>query len=510
MVKKTSRRTNKRILRVVLMLTYILIIAVLLFLVSSIYTFLNTGADRSKMLHTEVKKVEQYLPKVSWINDGNEGRKISDQKIKAVQNDYLDAWYVKHIAFKTNTRAGIEDYYTENARKNIYNIIDFNKLNNTSIESTTLKHNLDLEFFSEDGQLIVLTDTNVLEYKKVFKDDKLIIETTEVSSYRFVLLLEDGFWRIRHMVKETNEDFKPKNIIAPLKTTNIKGINYYPQATPWNMYGDDFDIYIIKNDFRIIKKAGLNSIRIFVPYEDFGKANVKLDKLDKLKLVLDTALKQNIKVVITLFDFYGNYDVLDWTLNQRHAERIVETFKDHEAILAWDIKNEPNLDFESRGKENVIAWLDFMLILIKEIDDKHPVTIGWSNTKSATILQDKVDVVSFHYYDKLTNFDQEYQKLKSNIRNNKPIILQEFGVSSYGGLWRPYVSSEEKQEKYYKEIQKILTKNSIPFMSWTLYDFDVVPKEVLGILPWRTNPQKKFGFITNTGKKKLSYKYISK
>ena len=91
------------------------------------------------------------------------------------------------------------------------------------------------------------------------------------------------------------------------------------------------------------------------------------NKLDKLKLVLDTALKQNIKVVITLFDFYGNYDVLDWTLNQRHAERIVETFKDHEAILAWDIKNEPNLDFESRGKENVIAWLDFMLILIKEI-----------------------------------------------------------------------------------------------------------------------------------------------
>ncbi|ARV05465.1 glycosyl hydrolase family 5 [Polaribacter sp. SA4-10] len=503
-------KTNRKILRGILMGTYLFIIGILLFLVSSLYGFLNTGADRSKMLHTEVKKVEQYLPKISWKNDGNEGRNISQQKINAVENDYLDAWYVKQVAYKTNTRAGIKDYFTKNARKNIYNILDFNKSNKISVESTTLQHNLDIEFFSEDGQLIILKDTNVLEYKKVFKDTKLILEATEVSTYRFVLLLEDGFWRIRHMVKEASEKYKETPQKTTIATTDIKGINYYPQATPWNMYGDEFDIHIIETDFKIIKEANLNSIRIFVPYEDFGKANVKFDKIEKLQKVLDAAKEEELKVVITLFDFYGNYDVLDWTLNHRHAEIIVEKFKDHEAILAWDVKNEPNLDFDSRGKENVTAWLDFMIILIKSIDKKHPVTIGWSNTRSATILQDKVDVVSFHYYDKLADFDVEYHKLKNKIKNNKPIILQEFGLSSYGGLWRPFVGSEEKQANYYKEIQKILTKDAIPFISWTLYDFDKVPKEVLGRLPWRTNPQKKFGFISNTGKKKLSYKYISK
>ncbi|PQJ72605.1 glycoside hydrolase family 2 TIM barrel-domain containing protein [Polaribacter butkevichii] len=502
-------KTNKRILRGVLMLTYMAIIGILLFLVSSLYSFLNTGADRSKMLHTEVKQAEQYLPKVTWKNDGNEGRKISLQKINAVENDYLDAWYVKQVAYKTNTQVGIEDYFTKSARKNIYKLIKNNKSEKITIDATTLEHHLDIEFFSEDGQLIVLKDTNALEYKKVFKDQKLLLETTEVSTYRYVLLLEDGFWRIRHVVKEASKKFKDSLVKTPIAFSNIKGINYYPQATPWNMYGDEFDINIIKNDFRIIKKAGLNSIRIFVPYEDFGKANVKFDKLEKLKKVLDTAFSEDLKVVVTLFDFYGNYDVLDWTLNQRHAEKIVETFKDHEAILAWDVKNEPNLDFDSRGKTNVTAWLDFMIILIKKIDTKHPVTIGWSNTKSATILKDKVDVVSFHYYDKLENFETAYLKLKEEIKE-KPIILQEFGLSSYGGLWRPFVGSEEKQANYYKEIQKVMTKNEIPFMSWTLYDFDNVPKEVLGRLPWRTNPQKKFGFITSSGKKKLSYKYISK
>ena len=62
------------------------------------------------------------------------------------------------------------------------------------------------------------------------------------------------------------------------------------------MYGKHFDVGIISDDFKIIKDAGLNTIRIFVPYEDFGKANVISKKLDKLKTVLDIAHKQDLKV----------------------------------------------------------------------------------------------------------------------------------------------------------------------------------------------------------------------
>ena len=34
------------------------------------------------------------------------------------------------------------------------------------------------------------------------------------------------------------------------------------------------------------------------------------------------------------------------------------------------------------------------------------ITIGWSNTKSATILKDKVDFVSFHYYEDLEDYEK--------------------------------------------------------------------------------------------------------
>ncbi|WP_417558683.1 glycoside hydrolase family 2 TIM barrel-domain containing protein [Mesoflavibacter zeaxanthinifaciens] len=499
---------NKNILRAALLTSYIVIIALITFGVSALYSYLNTGADRSAMLHTEIKKIDQYLPKVHWQSTNNEGRPIDSENLKAIQNDYLDSWYVRHVAYKTNTKNGIEDYFTDSARENIYQFIALNSSKNITVESTTLSHNITLEFFSEDGQLAVITDRDVQEYKRVFQNKKQLLETKEVSTYKVVLLLEDGFWRIRHFIKETTnaDNAAPKS--ASVSPLSIKGINYYPQANPWNMFGDSFSKDTISKDFKIIKDAGLNSVRIFVQYDDFGKANVNPEKLNKLQQTLDAAEENKLKVVVTLFDFYGDYSVLNWTLNQRHAETIVNAIKNHNALLAWDIKNEPNLDFESRGKDNVIAWLDSMIDLVKSVDSIHPVTIGWSNTKSATILKDDVDIVSFHYYEDLDNLDTEIKTLKS--KTDKPLVLQEFGLSSYSGFWNPFGASEEDQANYHKKAQSIIAKNNLQFMSWTLYDFDKIPKEVVGRLPWLKNTQKQFGFINNKNIKKPSYKYISK
>ena len=499
---------NKNILRTILIASYIMLIALLVSGISAIFSYLNTGADRSAMLHTEIKKVEQYLPRMVWSPLTNEGRPMDSENLNAIQNDYLDAWYVRHVAYKTNSTEGIKDYYTDHARNNLYRFIEQNTTEGIAIESTTLEHHPTLEFFSEDGQMAVISDNNVVEYKRIFKDDNLVLETQEQSNYKVILLLEDGFWRIRHLVKESNEDVQIESKLAANNSLNIKGINYYPQANPWDMFGELFSNDTISKDFKIIKDAGLNSVRIFVQYDDFGKAKVNLDKLYKLKQTLDAAENNGIGVVVTLFDFYGDYSVLNWTLNQRHAETIVSHLKDHNALLAWDIKNEPNLDFDSRGKELVVSWLSYMIDLVKSIDNIHPVTIGWSNTQSATILKDKVDLVSFHYYEDLNKLDDTIKSLKTEIPN-KPLVIQEFGLSSYSGFWKPFGGSEKKQTNYHKKAQEIIANNNLQFMSWTLYDFDKIPKEVVGRLPWRKHIQKRFGFINRFGIKKDASKYIS-
>ncbi|CAA0235488.1 Glycoside hydrolase, family GH5_42 [Tenacibaculum maritimum] len=501
-------KTDRNIIRGLLILSYVFVISILLFLISTIFNYFNTGADRSKMLHINIKKTDKYLPKITWKENGNEGRFMDSQTLLDIENDYLDAWHVRHIAYKTNKILSIDDYYTENAQKSILHFIEKHITNDITIESTTLEHHPDILFFSEDGQLVVLEDKNILEYKKMYVGNKLVTEDTEVANYKIILLLEDGFWRIRHFVKEKTTSYNKKSTPVSSPFLNIRGINYYPQKTPWNMFGEQFDIDVINRDFEIIRDACLNSIRVFVPYVDFGKAKVKKDKLDKLTQVLDSAEKNGLKVILTLFDFYGNYEVLDWTLNHRHAESIVTALKDHEALLAWDIKNEPNLDFKSRGKNDVIAWLKHMIYLIKSIDTTHPITIGWSDAESATILKDDVDFVSFHYYEDLENFESIYQTLQQKI-TDRPIVLGEFGISSYSGLWKPFGGSEEDQAAYYQEMQKVIKKHHIPFMSWTLYDFKKIPAGVVGTRPWRTNPQKEFGFINLNGDKKASFKFIA-
>ena len=499
---------NKNIMRTILIASYIMIVALIISGVSALFSYLNTGADRSTMLHTEIQKVEQYLPKVNWEPLKNEGRPMDNQTLNALQSNYLDAWYVKQIAYNTNKTAGIKDYYTDSARENLFGFIELNKAQDITVEATTLKHNPTLEFFSQDGQLAVITDRNVIEYKRVFKAEKLVLETTETSNYKIVFLLEDGFWRIRHLVKEDADIYNNEPKPISVDSLNIKGINYYPQANPWNMFGDEFSADTISKDFKIIKDAGLNSVRLFVQYEDFGKEHVNSKKLEKLKKTLDLAEAHNLKVVLTLFDFYGDYSVMSWTLNQRHAETIVEAVKDHSALLAWDIKNEPNLDFESRQKAVVIAWLDNMIDLVKSVDTIHPVTIGWSNTQSASILKDKVDFISFHYYEDLEKLDDAIKTMRTEIPN-KPLVLQEFGLSSYSGFWKPFGSSDEDQANYHKKIQEQIAANNLQFMSWTLYDFTDVPTDVVGSRPWRRNTQKHFGFIDKNGVKKESFKYIS-
>ncbi|WP_111707429.1 glycoside hydrolase family 2 TIM barrel-domain containing protein [Lutibacter citreus] len=511
---------NKNIYRGILILTFVAVNAFILYGASSVLGYLKTGADRSTMLHTEIKSVDIYLPKTTWSSLDNPGRPISDEALNSIEDNYLKSWYITNIAYATNDPYGIEDFYTDSARVHIYETIKLNKKEHITIESTTLNHEPKLDFYSEDGTLAVISDDNVIEHQKTYKNKELIFTETDTSSYQLLLLLEDGFWRIRHKIKKPN----PSNIasekttpFAYIQGSNIivnnipfitKGINYYPQNTPWNMFGENFDIHVIEKDLKIIKDSKLNSIRIFLQYEDFGKAHVPYNKIEKLKMVLDTAEKLDLKVVVTLFDFYGDYSLMNWTLTHRHAEQIVSFFKNHKAILAWDIKNEPDLDFESRNKEVVCSWLNQMIVEVKKFDPNHLITIGWSSPEVAVNLATKVDFVSYHYYKQIENFSSDIKLLKQNTFG-KPLVLQEFGLSSYNGVWNAFRGGETQQANYHKKMQENLKKDSLAFMSWSLYDFKSIPTSVAGILPWRKTKQKYFGFINENGDEKPSFSYIT-
>lgn len=503
-------KLNKTLYRVVLLVTFIAINALIIFGIGSAWAFMNTGADKTSMLHLEVPMEDVYKPKLEWTNLENPGREMELQALGQITNDYMNAWHVRNIAYKKNDPYGIEDFYTEDARTQLYKNINLNKKNNQWYKRTTLNHNPTLDFYTADGTMVVFKDYNLEEYQEIYEGEKLIYKEKDTTSYQVMMLLEDGFWRIRHLKEiPTPVDtvkIEQRNIEDKIeKIKNLKGINYYPKDTPWDTFGKKFSDNIINQDFKIIKNMGLNTVRVFIQYEDFGKNSVNLKKLALLKKLLDKAEKNNLDVLITLFDFYGDYDVSNWTLTHRHAETIVKYIKDHPALLAWDIKNEPDLDFDSRGRLQVLSWLELMIENIKNWDKNHPVTIGWSSPEAGIELADKVDFVSYHYYRKVENFESAYNTLKAHVPN-KPKVLQEYGMSSYKGLWNLYTGiNEQGQLEYYKNMQGILKANKIPFLFWTLYDFKNVPSAVAGSLPWKTKKQHFFGCLDSIGNKKPAY-----
>lgn len=507
-----KNKLTKTIYRILLIVSFFAINILIVSGISAVLSYLNTGADKSSMLHLEMPMDKVYAPKVTWGNTDNPGRPMEEPSLKEIERDYLNAWHVRNIAYKKNDRYGVADFYTDSARARIYELIDLNIKSDNWSKATTLEHFIDLDFYSEDGTLVVFTDSEVEKYQEMYQGESLVIKQKDTASYQVMMLLEDGFWRIRHLNQIERVGIvktESKRDIGSLlnEVNNLKGINYYPQKTPWDTFGKNFNDSIINNDFAIINKMGLNTIRIFVQYEDFGKADVKVEKLDRLKKTLDLALENKLKVMVTLFDFYGDYDVSNWSLTQRHAETIVTTLKDHPALLGWDIKNEPDLDFDSRGQQAVLNWLAEMSTKIKKWDPQHLVTIGWSSPEAAIHLANEVDYVSYHYYRGPEEFLSAHNQLKTTI-SNKPLVLQEYGYSSYDGFWNLYLGSDEKQVDYYTTMQQQLAEAQVPFIFWTLYDFEKVPTAVAGSLPWRTRKQHHFGCIDLDGNRKEVFELL--
>jgi len=184
--------------------------------------------------------------------------------------------------------------------------------------------------------------------------------------------------------------------------------------------------------------------------------------------------------------------LLSYSAIQNHLSGIVDSVKGHESLLAWDVKNEPDLDFNHYGVDQVTKWLDFVITTIRRLDPDSYVTIGWLDPQAAPSFHDKVDFISFHYYEEPSDFTEAIHELQAT--SNKSILIEEYGMPTFNLIIRG--NSDEDQEKYYADmLEQITAQAHVSHALWTLYDFTTIPNDVVGPLPWRKMQQKGFGLI---------------
>ena len=80
---------NRNMYRIGLILSFILINVLVLLGINKTLRFLNTGADRTSMLHLEKETINTYLPKTVWEDLNNEGRKMETTTLQEIEKDYL-------------------------------------------------------------------------------------------------------------------------------------------------------------------------------------------------------------------------------------------------------------------------------------------------------------------------------------------------------------------------------------------------------------------------------------
>ena len=190
----------------------------------------------------------------------------------------------------------------------------------------------------------------------------------------------------------------------------IKGICYHP--VPKGETKRDFSQ--LKADLALMQEARINTIRVYEPIQE--------------EWVLDAIAEAGIKVIIGFgYNQNGEYDILSGTFID-----YVKKYKDHPAILMWELGNEYNYHPEW-FEGDINTWytaLNEGAAKIHEIDQNHPVTTahGELPDKKTLAKVPNVDVWGINSY-RWDNPEKIYKEWK--WRSKKPMYLSEAGADSY-------------------------------------------------------------------------------
>ncbi|MDD2709043.1 MAG: sugar-binding protein [Verrucomicrobiae bacterium] len=228
---------------------------------------------------------------------------------------------------------------------------------------------------------------------------------------------------------------------VPAKNHEIKidwNNNFLVNGEPFFPMG----IYTVpEGNLAKIRDTGFNTVTYFFPKDIFTywfsgrtKENKTMEDLEgEVLSYLDTAHAANLKVMfdLSLLWIRKSSDPVN-VENIKKVKQAVLKFKDHPALLAWGILDEPSAKKLSDGS-SVPVFLEKVWMQIKEIDPYHPV---WILLDKPDDCLDYAAIGDFHQTDPypvgnkpLSMVSDFIKQTMVSVENKKPVgaVLQAFG-----------------------------------------------------------------------------------
>lgn len=352
-----------------------------------------------------------------------------------------------------------------------------------------------LSFLHTNGKLIVDETGSAVDLRGINLGGFLLIEPwmNEWGDYN----ADD--YTIRKKLKER---FSDNQVIELLK--------YYRKS------------FITEADFDIIKRIGLNFVRLPIYYVDLQDPNGNLQPkaFEEIDWLVASCAKRGIYVLLDLHGAPGaqnreaNSGRKDWNkLFEKSAEgesyrnkteslweKIASHYNDNPAIMGYDLLNEPtgvikdpNVGLTESDKAVLWNFYDRLYNAIRKIDQKHIITMqgiwdwdtlpdpykkGWENI-----------VYQFQYYH-WVKLDEDFKKdldmyiqshkdfinlkiiMSQQVKYQVPVLIGEFNCFDVLDVWEYYLQNfKEQQWGWAIWSYKVTSPNS----RWGLvtdYDFD--------------------------------------
>jgi hypothetical protein len=227
----------------------------------------------------------------------------------------------------------------------------------------------------------------------------------------------------------------------------VLGCNYWASHVGTDMW-KNWQPEVVDADLKQISDAGMHVIRVFPIWPDFqpivqyytaegilkeirfkdgplpgfgpGKNGVSVEMLARFREFADLAEKHNIKLIVGLVTGWMSgklfipqalegrkilSDPVSIMWQVKFVRTMVQEFKDHPAILAWDLGNECNVMEKVEKSEVAYVWTASLTNAIKAEDQSRPIVSGMHSlspdNKASWRMQDQgelCDLLTTHPY----------------------------------------------------------------------------------------------------------------
>ena len=249
----------------------------------------------------------------------------------------------------------------------------------------------------------------------------------------------------------------------------------------------NFDLAEVEADFARIAACGLDSVRVFLTWEDFQPAPDRVDQrmLDRLVAVADLAGGLGLELIPTLFTGHmsGVNWIPAWALGGSDGDRrfrvvsggrvvhaglrnwysdsavgdaqvllaaeAAAALAGHEAVWAWDLGNENSNCVIPPTRASARAWLDRVGSAIRRADDTALITVGLhmedleeDRRLGPSDAAEACDLLSMHGYPIYASWadgptDAELLPFLARMTHwlgeGRGVLFSEFGLPTYRG-----------------------------------------------------------------------------